>query len=121
MSPKPPTQAEIDCITAKSWIMSVSSDDREFSRRESDALDAGALAYRVIDAFGKSGAHRGQREQALAGAILELGQKLYAQDRESMKKELEYAKACERERTEKLHAQLIAAAHAAIDSVEIRP
>jgi hypothetical protein len=121
MSTKPPTQADADCITAQTWIASVSADDREFSRRESDALDAGALAYRVIDAFGKSGAHRGQREQALAGAILAFAQKLYAQDRESMKKELDFAKQCERERTDKIRSELVAAAHAAIDTIKIRP
>lgn len=94
----------------------MSTDDRDFGRRESDALDAGALAYRVIDAFGKSGANRKLREQALAGAILAHAQRLYAQERESMKRELEYAKLCERERADKFVAKVREAMHAAVDS-----
>jgi hypothetical protein len=121
MSPKTPTQAEADCITAQTWIASVSTDDREFGRRESDALDAGALAYRVIDHFGKSGANRSQREQALAGAILSHAQRLYAHARESMQRELDFAKQCERERCDKVIAEMRAAMHAAVDAVVNRP
>ena len=120
MSPKPPTQAELDCITAQTWVLSVDPQDREFSRREADALGAGALAYRVVDAFGKSGAKRDLREKALAGAILAFAQKLYAEDRESMKRELEFAKQCERERTELFVADVRAAMHAAVDAVPLK-
>ncbi len=120
---KAPTQADSDVITAQTWATYVSADDRAFGRRESDALDAGALAYRVIDAYGKSGAGRKQREQALAGAILAHAQRLYAAERESMRTELEYAKQCERERADKVIAAMRAALHAAVDSVpaHVRP
>jgi hypothetical protein len=121
MSAKTPTQADSDCITAQTWMSLVDPEDPEFGQREADALDAGQQAYRVIDAFGKSGAKRLEREKALAGALLTLAQRLYARDRESMKRELEFAIQCERERTNVEFAKALAAAHAALDSVKNRP
>ena len=114
-------QVESDCVTAKTWISSVDPEDCDFGRRESDALDAGVRAYRVIDHFGKSGAKRPDRERALAGAILAFGQQLYAQERESLKREFELVKQVERDRAERTIADMRAAMHAAVDAVRNRP
>lgn len=116
---KAPTQAEADCITAQTWAKSVSPDDREFGRRESDALDAGVLAYRVVKHFGRAGAGAAECERALAGAILAHAQRLYAGERDSMKRELDFAKQCERERCDKVIADMRAAMHAAVDAVRV--
>lgn len=115
------TQKDADLVTARTWLNSVDTQDRAFGRRESDALDAGVLAYRVVDAFGKSGGSRADREKVLAGAILSFAQRLYAQDRETLRSELTYAKQCERERAEETISKAVAAAHTALDGVWHKP